>query len=93
MIRSVDAKDAKEVDGILDERGEQYAILYLRLLSKLSRTDTLQQVLVLIADMVEANPDRAQLFSKAAKTVNEMEKEHGQQDSDKQAWPWAPVVK
>lgn len=93
MIRSVDAKDGKEVDKILQEKGEQYAILYLRLLSKLSRTDTLQQVLVLIADMLEANQDRIALFFKAAKSVNEMEKEVGQQTDKKQAWPWAPVVR
>lgn len=89
MIRSVDGKDQREAEKVLDERGEDYAVLYLRLLGKLSRTDTLQQVLVLIGDMLEGRDDRVGLFFKAAKKAKGAEKGKGEDV----AWPWAPLIK
>lgn len=94
MIRSIDTKQGNDTS-VLDSRGEEYATLYLRLLTKLSRTDTLQQVLVLMGDMVEARDDRLQLFFQAATklqsadAMNEDKKAH--QDADN--WPWAPLVR
>ena len=86
LIRSIDGKSNSEAEKILDERGEEYASLYLRLLGKLSRTDTLQQVLVLVNDMLEGRDDRVHLFFKAA--------EKGQGAMPKgDKLPWSPLVK
>jgi V-type H+-transporting ATPase subunit H len=87
MIRAVDAKPRAAVDGVIDAEGPAYARLYLTLLGKLSRTDTLQQVLVLVADMLDGRDDRAALFLH----VPESGDAPSSQGSD--AWPWAPLVK
>lgn len=41
---------------------EEYAALYTRLLGKLSRADTIQQVVLLADDLVQAAPDRLDAF-------------------------------
>lgn len=81
MIRSVDGQSDKEVDRLLDESGDKYAALYIRLLAKLTRTDTLQQILVLIGDMLEGNDERAALFFRI-KAVDQGS-----------SWPWHPLMK
>lgn len=96
MIRSIDtgnaASDSK--DKVLDERGQEYATLYLRLLTKLSRTDTLQQVLVLVGDMLEGRDDRLQLFFEAANKLQSAEAaDENKSSNDLAAWPWAPLVR
>lgn len=55
---------------IADADAPEYALLYLRLLTKLSRTDTLQQILVLIDDLLQGRDDRAQLFFQAAQEAS-----------------------
>ncbi|SOV09737.1 related to vacuolar ATP synthase subunit H [Ustilago sp. UG-2017a] len=87
MIKSVDAivigQNRSKLDPLLDEHGPDYVSLYLRLLSKLSRTDTLQQILVLIDDMLLDRDDRLQLFLSL----------DGQEEQDGVGFPWKPFVK
>ncbi|KAJ1021655.1 hypothetical protein NDA16_003791 [Ustilago loliicola] len=87
MIKSVDAivigQNRSKLDPLLDEHGPDYVSLYLRLLSKLSRTDTLQQILVLIDDMLSDRDDRLQLFLSL----------DGQEQQDGVGFPWKPFVK
>lgn len=94
MIRSIDTDQGND-SSLLDSRGEEYATLYLRLLTKLSRTDTLQQVLVLMGDMVESRDDRLQLFFLAATKLQSAEamNEDKQAHQDTANWPWAPLVR
>ncbi|GAA6030577.1 hypothetical protein JCM8097_006217 [Rhodosporidiobolus ruineniae] len=51
-----------KAEPILDAEGETYAQLYIRLLSKLSRNDTLQFILVLLGDFINDREDRIPLF-------------------------------
>jgi len=81
MIRSIDGKDEEESQKLLDQDGEKYASLYIRLLAKLTRTDTLQQILVLMSDMLEDHDDRAALFLKV------------KQADEGNTWPWHPLLK
>lgn len=87
MIKSVDAivigQNRSKLDPLLDEHGPDYVSLYLRLLSKLSRTDTLQQILVLIDDMLSDRDDRLELFLSL----------DGQEEQDGIGFPWKPFVK
>lgn len=87
MIKSVDAivigQNRSKLDPLLDEHGPDYVSLYLRLLSKLSRTDTLQQILVLIDDMLSDRDDRLELFLSL----------DGQDEQDGIGFPWKPFVK
>lgn len=87
MIKSVDAivigQDRSKLNPLLDEHGSDYVSLYLRLLSKLSRTDTLQQILVLIDDMLSDRDDRLELFLSL----------DGQEEQDGIGFPWKPFVK
>ncbi|GAA5852102.1 hypothetical protein JCM8547_000157 [Rhodosporidiobolus lusitaniae] len=58
--RVAGSKDKAEP--ILDAEGETYAALYIRLLNKLSRNDTLQFILVLLGDFIGDRDDRIPLF-------------------------------
>lgn len=50
LIKKVDRQPRAKVESILVSDGQTYALLYLRLLKKLQRVDTMQCLLVLIAD-------------------------------------------
>ncbi|ORY55172.1 armadillo-type protein [Leucosporidium creatinivorum] len=56
------AGQRSQADKVLEEEGETYANLYIRLLSKLSRNDTLQFILVLVGDFIADREDRIPLF-------------------------------
>ncbi|GAA5916473.1 hypothetical protein JCM6882_006470 [Rhodosporidiobolus microsporus] len=58
--RVAGSKDKAEP--ILDAEGETYAALYIRLLNKLSRNDTLQFILVLLGDFIADRDERIPLF-------------------------------
>ncbi|GAA5831556.1 hypothetical protein JCM11251_000747 [Rhodosporidiobolus azoricus] len=58
--RVAGSKDKSEP--ILDAEGATYAALYIRLLNKLSRNDTLQFILVLLGDFIADREDRIPLF-------------------------------
>lgn len=50
LLKKVDRQPRAKVDSLLLSDGAPYALLYLRLLGKLQRSDTQQNILVLIAD-------------------------------------------
>lgn len=50
LIKKVDKQPKQKVESLLVTEGQAYATLYLRLLGKLVRIDTLQFILVMIAD-------------------------------------------
>lgn len=50
LIKKVDRQPRAKTESILLSDGPTYALLYLRLLKKLQRIDTMQCILVLIAD-------------------------------------------
>ena len=50
LIKKVDRQPRAKVESIHLSDGQTYALLYLRLLKKLQRVDTMQCLLVLIAD-------------------------------------------
>lgn len=50
LIKKVDRQPRAKMESILVSDGQTYALLYLRLLKKLQRVDTMQCLLVLIAD-------------------------------------------
>lgn len=50
LIKKVDRQPRAKMESLLVSDGQIYALLYLRLLKKLQRVDTMQCLLVLIAD-------------------------------------------
>jgi len=50
LIKKVDRQSKPKIESLLLSDGQTYALLYLRLLKKLQRVDTMQYILVLIAD-------------------------------------------
>jgi len=50
LLKKVDRQPKAKIDPILLSDGQSYALLYLRLLNKLQRIDTMQCILVYIAD-------------------------------------------
>ncbi|POY73016.1 hypothetical protein BMF94_4002 [Rhodotorula taiwanensis] len=52
LVQRIANSQREKADSILDEEGEAYAQLYVRLLGKLSRTDTIQFILVLLGDFI-----------------------------------------
>ncbi|TNY18749.1 ATPase, V1 complex, subunit H [Rhodotorula diobovata] len=56
------AQSRDKAEPVLDAEGETYAALYIRLLNKLSRNDTLQFILVLLADFIADREERITLL-------------------------------
>ena len=50
LIKRVDRQSRVKFESILVTEGRQYALLFLNLLMKLARADTMQNILVLIGD-------------------------------------------
>ncbi|KAG1454585.1 hypothetical protein G6F46_007379 [Rhizopus delemar] len=71
MIKYVENKSIKELEPIMAEHGQYYALLYLELMQKLARVDALQKVLVFIHDMLNEHEERIFLFHKANKNNSE----------------------
>ncbi|KAL8280153.1 hypothetical protein RQP46_007483 [Phenoliferia psychrophenolica] len=61
LIQRVTGQKA-QAEAILAAEGEVYASLYIRLLNKLSRADTVQSLLSLISDMLQDHDERISLF-------------------------------
>ncbi|KAF9234781.1 ATPase V1 complex subunit H [Melanogaster broomeanus] len=68
LIKKVDRQPRAKTESILVSDGQTYALLYLRLLKKLQRVDTMQCLLVLIADALLDHDERIPLFSRAAQS-------------------------
>ncbi|RDB21360.1 V-type proton ATPase subunit H [Hypsizygus marmoreus] len=62
LIKKVDKQPRARVESILLSDGPTYALLYLRLLKKLQRVDTMQCILVLIADALADHDERIPVF-------------------------------
>ncbi|KAG1796803.1 ATPase V1 complex subunit H [Suillus plorans] len=68
LIKKVDRQPRAKVESIHLSDGQTYALLYLRLLKKLQRVDTMQCLLVLIADALLDHDERIPLFARAAQS-------------------------
>ncbi|KAG9318161.1 ATPase V1 complex subunit H [Chiua virens] len=68
LIKKVDRQPRAKMESILVSDGQIYALLYLRLLKKLQRVDTMQCLLVLIADALLDHDERIPLFTRAVQS-------------------------
>ncbi|KAI0295501.1 ATPase V1 complex subunit H [Russula brevipes] len=66
LIKKVDRQPKAKTENLLLSDGQTYASLYLGLLKKLQRVDTLQSILVLIADALTDHEERIVLFTGAS---------------------------
>ncbi|KAG9049243.1 H(+)-transporting V1 sector ATPase subunit H [Tulasnella sp. UAMH 9824] len=64
LIKKVDRQTQAKVQSILVTDGPTYANLYLKLLKKLVRVDTMQYLLVMIGDALLDHDERIPLFTK-----------------------------
>lgn len=72
LLKKVDRQPKAKVDSILLSDGQSYALLYLRLLNKLQRIDTMQCILVYIADALSDHDERIPLFTRTVETDPEL---------------------
>lgn len=68
LIKKVDKQPKPKVENCLLTEGRTYALLYLRLLNKLQRIDTMQCLLVLIADALTDHDERIPLFQQTSES-------------------------
>ncbi|KIJ60597.1 hypothetical protein HYDPIDRAFT_116892 [Hydnomerulius pinastri MD-312] len=68
LIKKVDRQPRAKTESLLVSDGQTYALLYLRLLKKLQRVDTMQCLLVLIGDALLDHDERTPLFTRAAQS-------------------------
>ncbi|KAL4065312.1 armadillo-type protein [Scleroderma yunnanense] len=72
LIKKVDRQPRAKTESILVSDGQAYALLYLRLLKKLQRVDTMQCLLVLIADALLDHDERIPLFTRTVQSDPEL---------------------
>ena len=72
MIKKVDRQSRAKIESILLSDGQAYALLYLRLLKKLQRVDTMQCLLVLIADALTGTSCRDAITSQLSLTRDQI---------------------
>ncbi|KAI0029737.1 ATPase V1 complex subunit H [Vararia minispora EC-137] len=74
LIKRVERQSRAKTESILLSDGQTYSLLYLRLLKKLQRVDTMQWVLVMIADALTGadHDERIPLFTRAAESDPDM---------------------
>ncbi|KIO27114.1 hypothetical protein M407DRAFT_73717 [Tulasnella calospora MUT 4182] len=72
LIKKVDRQPQAKVQSILVTDGPTYATLYLKLLKKLVRVDTMQYLLVMIGDALLDHDERIPLFTKQIDTEPEL---------------------
>ncbi|KAH9483833.1 V-type proton ATPase subunit H [Psilocybe cubensis] len=65
-IKKVDRQPKAKCEAVLLSEGRTYALLYLNLLKKLQRVDTMQCLLILITDALQDHDERIPLFLKAS---------------------------
>ncbi|TEB36033.1 ATPase, V1 complex, subunit H [Coprinellus micaceus] len=66
LIKRVDRQPKSRIESVLLSEGGTYALLYLSLLKKLQRVDTMQYLLVLIADALADHEERIPLFTRTS---------------------------
>lgn len=72
QLKAIDKQPSAKVNQILLGEGPQYALLYVSLLKKLSRTEPTQGVLVMISDALADHDERAVLFVRTAEQDPEL---------------------
>ncbi|PVG03092.1 ATPase, V1 complex, subunit H [Serendipita vermifera] len=72
LIKRVDRQPRAKIESILVTDGPQYALLYLTLLKKIERVDTMQNILVAIGDVLSDHDERIPLFLDASKIDPEL---------------------
>ncbi|KAF5372925.1 hypothetical protein D9758_001740 [Tetrapyrgos nigripes] len=72
LIKKVDRQTKAKIENLLLSEGQTYALLYLRLLKKLQRVDTMQYILILIADALADHDERIPLFTRAVENDPEL---------------------
>ncbi|KAJ7349306.1 ATPase V1 complex subunit H [Mycena albidolilacea] len=72
LIKKVDRQPKAKTESLLLSEAPTYALLYLRLLKKLQRVDTMQCILVLIADAIADRDERIPLFTRAVESDPEL---------------------
>ncbi|KAK7043755.1 H(+)-transporting V1 sector ATPase subunit H [Paramarasmius palmivorus] len=72
LIKKVDRQPKAKIESLLLSDGQTYALLYLRLLKKLQRVDTMQSILVLIADALADHDERIPLFTRTSESDSEL---------------------
>ncbi|KAJ7445794.1 ATPase V1 complex subunit H [Mycena galericulata] len=72
LIKKVDRQPKIKTESLLLSECPTYALLYLRLLKKLQRVDTMQCILVLIADAISDHDERIPLFTRAVESDPEL---------------------
>ncbi|KIY66259.1 ATPase V1 complex subunit H [Cylindrobasidium torrendii FP15055 ss-10] len=68
LIKKVDRQPKTKIESVLLSDGPTYALLYLHLLKKLTRVDTIQIILVLIADSLADHEERVSLYTRTTET-------------------------
>ncbi|KAG0274947.1 H(+)-transporting V1 sector ATPase subunit H [Linnemannia exigua] len=66
-IKAVDKKTGEDLSRVVDSEGPVYADLFISLLQKLVRLDTIQSILILIDDLLLDHEERATYFLDLAK--------------------------
>ncbi|KAF8925603.1 armadillo-type protein [Dissophora ornata] len=66
-IKAVDKKTGDDLSRVVDQEGPVYAELFISLLKKLVRVDTIQSILILIDDLLLDHEERATFFLELAK--------------------------
>ncbi|KAJ7286026.1 ATPase V1 complex subunit H [Mycena rebaudengoi] len=72
LIKKVDRQPKAKIESLLLSECPTYALLYLRLLKKLQRVDTMQCILVFIADALADHDERIPLFTRAVESDPEL---------------------
>ncbi|PPQ64691.1 hypothetical protein CVT26_002781 [Gymnopilus dilepis] len=65
-IKKIDRQPKPKCEAVLLSEGRTYAVLYLSLLKKLQRVDTMQYLLILITDALQDHDERILLFLRAS---------------------------
>ncbi|KAF9896486.1 H(+)-transporting V1 sector ATPase subunit H, partial [Lobosporangium transversale] len=66
-IKAVDKKTGEDLSRVVDQEGKVYAELFISLLQKLVRVDTIQSILILVDDLLMDHEERASYFLGLAK--------------------------
>ncbi|KZP05759.1 ATPase, V1 complex, subunit H [Athelia psychrophila] len=72
LIKKVDRQPRAKTESILLSDGQTYALLYLRLLKKLTRDDTVSCILVLVGDALADHDERIPLFTRSVENDPEL---------------------
>ncbi|KAI8986403.1 armadillo-type protein [Pilobolus umbonatus] len=67
LMKAIDNKPLKVVNEVVNKNGEGYALLFLELLEKVARLDTVQYVSLLTDDILTVNDNNARYFHATSK--------------------------